>query len=67
MAVPEATPPGIYERSALLTPYAAVSDFTPTPEAKEAVLIPGWQPRTNCSALKILSGLNTPGNPVTRK
>jgi hypothetical protein len=40
-AVPDAIPPGMYDQSALLNPYAVVNDFEPTPDANEAVFVPG--------------------------
>jgi hypothetical protein len=66
-AVPDETPPGIYDQSALFTPYATIVDLAPTPEAKEDVFSPGWTPRMKLRALKIGADGKISGNAVCRK
>ena len=56
MAVPDITPPGTYDQSALVVPYAVVAETAPTPEAKEAVLLPGCLPNMKWRASKTGSG-----------
>ena len=51
--VPDTTPPGMYDQSARLKPYAVVIDRAPTPDANDAVLLPGCTPSTKLSALSM--------------
>src|SRR6187455_2843193 len=61
-AVPDALPPGMYDQSARLKPYAVVRDFAPTPETNDAVFEPGCTPRMKLSACSAYVRGNRSGN-----